>query len=953
MSKRPQASRARRMNWIRLIASAAVALAAIRTLAAPENLDEMAARKARHASAVWPTNELQDPKSLVWQPETLCYFETDPACRGTEVWRMSNEPGRGGASEPGYCIYNQDIGTQVWSADGKRVALMASRRPDRLSPGMAKALAWYVCRTDGAFLRPWTGQSRYARNYFHWSPQQPDVMFEIGDRDRFYGSAGDPNTVYSSVAQDTSATSSPLFKVNLDTPDGQTTLPFFNKAISPDGRLGVIKCYIRDGAQQYLLPVRLVPKKGEQPGAMIRGKQFQCYTADRGYGPYGDLFVESVNHSGKEPFDVDLPNALASGASPPTSNSAGIPAPSASPSVSATAGGGPASARNAWVSRRGGSIAPGTYAVLYTAVSAAGETTPSPAATFTITTLGQIPRVVIPCPTDRGKTIGFNVYVGPAGHETRRVSVTKITCPDGTNYTGVIPYNAVPPSLTPHDTCFGGLDELCVLPAGMDPDNVNDTHYEWFLQKVTGSADDGGPKWTGDNAGNFGEIRPIDQAVTKPHNLTVPGCSPTNTNGVNPDVTTYWSHFHPDRWGRFAVFTNNGNNQGGTNYNGDGVWDYRASRWSPGYVSNNDNPVHRSWIGFTDWFASVSSDVQKPPTFVMLQRYDDKGSHRNVCESHAFAAGDVSKENYPYYTLSRPSQSPDGTKVAFHSSLLQSSDNYSDAYWAVAYHPYPPTNLSADPSPVGARISFLPPKYTNRRWINPGTGKIDEEHGEVLYAREVRRYHVWRASSDSGPWELIGTVDAAYANDPVTNTLEPVVNGRPVSEKNKLVYDDPTAKDGTWYYALTTEEHSGLESRNLSDVLKVTVAGGKLDSSTIAKPGGPPLEQKAGNTAAGQTGFWTKPPAAPKNLDVARAAAGQYRLNWTEPADEKVRYYNIYYAAGTAPAADQAHRIASIVARQAGGPFTYLDWLADPHADGHYAVTSVDRYGNESAPVTR
>src|SRR5581483_6253578 len=129
-----------------------------------------------------------------------------------------------------------------------------------------------------------------------------------------------------------------------------------------------------------------------------------------------------------------------------------------------------------------------------------------------------------------------------------------------------------------------------------------------------------------------------------------------------------------------------------------------------------------------------------------------------------------------------------------HSSLLQSSDHYSDAYWAVAYYPYPPTNLSADSIAAGVRVSFLPPRYTDRRWINPATGKIDEAHGELLYAREVRRYHVWRAATDTGPWALIGDVAAAYDNNPVTNTLEPVVQGQPASDTNKIFYDDPTAR---------------------------------------------------------------------------------------------------------------------------------------------------------------
>src|SRR5581483_4194989 len=84
--------RTKSTTWILMIACATAALPALRSYAAPENLDEMTARKARHATVTWPTADLQDAKSLLWQPETLCYFETNPDCRGTEIWRMSNEP---------------------------------------------------------------------------------------------------------------------------------------------------------------------------------------------------------------------------------------------------------------------------------------------------------------------------------------------------------------------------------------------------------------------------------------------------------------------------------------------------------------------------------------------------------------------------------------------------------------------------------------------------------------------------------------------------------------------------------------------------------------------------------------------------------------------------------------------------------------------------------------------
>ncbi len=83
-------------------------------------------------------------------------------------------------------------------------------------------------------------------------------------------------------------------------------------------------------------------------------------------------------------------------------------------------------------------------------------------------------------------------------------------------------------------------------------------------------------------------------------------------------------------------------------------------------------------------------------------------------------------------------------------------------------------------------------------------------------------------------------------------------------------------------------------------------------------------------------------PEAPDSTVVVNQEpmAGHYRLNWTEPGDAKVRYYNVYYStagnpvlSGNAPI-DQSLRIASLPV----GTDTYLDWLADPNTAGFYGL---------------
>ena len=254
-----------------------------------------------------------------------------------------------------------------------------------------------------------------------------------------------------------------------------------------------------------------------------------------------------------------------------------------------------------------------------------------------------------------------------------------------------------------------------------------------------------------------------------------------------------------------------------------------------------------------------------------------------------------------------------GTKMSWHSEFL-SGANITDIFWSVVYNPFPPTNLvAAKTTGGGVELRWLPAKYTNRRWINPATGQIDEVNGEVLYAREIKRYHIWRASSTGGPWQEVGAgVDAEYGNDSQTNTLKPRANGSWVEPSNKISYSDSPG-GGTWYYALTSEEHSGLESDELSEILRVIVSGTSVSAQVVQ--------------AKGQKNFWTTAPARPGGFSVVRESiAGHYRLAWSEPSDSKIRYYNIYYSTSGNPQRTQAQRIASLPR----GTSSYLDWLAHP-----------------------
>jgi hypothetical protein len=130
---------------------------------------------------------------------------------------------------------------------------------------------------------------------------------------------------------------------------------------------------------------------------------------------------------------------------------------------------------------------------------------------------------------------------------------------------------------------------------------------------------------------------------------------------------------------------------------------------------------------------------------------------------------------------------------------------------------------------------------------------------------------------------------------------------------------------GAGTYMLTALEWSGLESDE--------------SSPTVAMP--------SGRRGRPVKGWDQRAPAAPTGFIATREAPGQNRLKWTAPADADVRYYNLYFSSTGKPEAVQKRRFASPPA----GTNEYLDWTAPTGAGGQYAITAVDRQGNESTPA--
>ncbi|HTY60836.1 MAG TPA: hypothetical protein VMG30_01130 [Acidobacteriota bacterium] len=398
----------------------------------------------------------------------------------------------------------------------------------------------------------------------------------------------------------------------------------------------------------------------------------------------------------------------------------------------------------------------------------------------------------------------------------------------------------------------------------------------------TGHAADGGPIWSDWDGKSFGEIR-VES-------------SGSDEGPPNPYGMPYFGHPAFDRWGRYAVIGTYTDPQSAA---GTRLWDSRTHTLLPNYMMKGIyDGQHHSWNGWTDHVVMVNPLVD----YIYGNLYTSDETSRYPIVSLHYPGYSGNYNGYP-----RPSQSPDGTKVAFQALWLNNhGDNHPYICWAVAYYPYPPKNLSAEKAGAAIKLVWKFPSYTSRGWPT--------ENDPVPAAREIKGYHVWRSDTGDSDWsEITPTVSLA------------------------AFFKDATVKNGqTYYYAVTSEEHSRLESRELSEILKCSLDPTGLLTSVIVQP-------------RGFKNFWKTPPPSPLNLTIESSrVAGHYKLTWREPPNAgKIRYYNIYYSTAGAPATNQRFRIASLPV----GTTKYLDWLADPWKTPYYRVTSVDRQGNESQGV--
>jgi hypothetical protein len=420
----------------------------------------------------------------------------------------------------------------------------------------------------------------------------------------------------------------------------------------------------------------------------------------------------------------------------------------------------------------------------------------------------------------------------------------------------------------------------------------------FFELSRTGSYSDGGPVWEDWDGDSYG-----DNEMRIVSSLDVNGTFPGYGN-------TYWGHPAFDNWGTKGIVGHSADFLRGNETDEEYEWKTRgthivekSNNWRPrpGAVANKSSydGSHHNWNAFSDYV--LANQPSGDLIYTTPWTCEDGNATAVISLNRALIGGD-------YTAYPRPVQSPDGTKFVYHDILFYAPyDNATDdtsAYninVAVAYYPHPPeiTQVTSNSGTNTIRFDWRldqanPRGYTTRGWPNEDTDNPPPP-------RETKEFRLWRSANGSNGWEPVVAVNATIFEKYNFKTGE--WTGSPYWE----ISDTPSA--GTWYYAVTSAEWSGLESRTLSNVY---------------------------SSAGSQTAAYPSDPKGKSNFCTAYQSSIK-------------RYYNIYAKDGSAPTATQAMRVASI---PVSAEKEYIDWLGDQAGTTtQYLVTPVDSQGNEGEPL--
>ena len=233
---------------------------------------------------------------------------------------------------------------------------------------------------------------------------------------------------------------------------------------------------------------------------------------------------------------------------------------------------------------------------------------------------------------------------------------------------------------------------------------------------------------------------------------------------------------------------------------------------------------------------------------------------------------------------------------------------------------YPPMREARDVSAAGEACM----------WHSPGEGNA------WFYAHCVAPrlgdYFLWaRVKSDKA-----GTLEVHALGE---GEIRPMGYRR--DESTTRHFDVPDTKGGwVWVRTREGEPYSLVKAPPRQDrILKVEskCAGVKIDRFCWA------TEKDFTPTGIGNADETA--PAPPTGVVAKVVGKAHVKVTWNANREKDLRYYNVYASSGGPPAIEQKHLVFS-------PSRTYvIDWGVTEGERLHYAVTAVDRAGNESGPV--
>jgi len=289
-----------------------------------------------------------------------------------------------------------------------------------------------------------------------------------------------------------------------------------------------------------------------------------------------------------------------------------------------------------------------------------------------------------------------------------------------------------------------------------------------------------------------------------------------------------------------------------------------------------------------------------------------------------------------YNTIARPILSPDSTKVVYNSSMLSrmswgaQGSMHSGVFVAVARYPFPAANVRG----AGSDLMWDVHRFGN---------------GERL--RETAYYPIYMSSDGMATWQQVGLI-------PAGREATDARGGVRLADDQSFDLASLGLANGTYYFAVITREHSGLESDTLSNVVRAVGGGnsftftnaaatGTVDRSVFATVAPAPVTVQIVDQFNG-----TRQVSGHAGSAYIRTAHNTIQWN-ASPASDNVWFYNIYYSVEGTPNPSQDRLIASMPASEAAnGVLTFIDWQArmDVSAGSHfYYVTAVNHQGVESS----